>query len=108
LEAPCGLGLGRRPRTHPPALSAGRLQDGEQIEVDLASGVPGSRVINRTSLNWAQLKELAQVPGFTEAFAREVVDYRTNFGGFQATSELVEMLGMSESDFVMARRYITL
>ena len=87
---------------------AGRLTDGEQIKVPLVKGAPGGTVINRTSLNTATADELALVPGFTEAFAQEVVDYRTNFGGFQTTSELVDILGMSESDFVTARRYLTL
>jgi competence protein ComEA len=87
---------------------AGRLKDGEQVKVPLVKGAPGGTVINRTSLNTATADELALVPGFTEAFAQEVIDYRTNFGGFQTTSELVDILGMSESDFIIARRYLTL
>jgi competence protein ComEA len=87
---------------------AGRLTDGEQVKVPFVNGASGGTVIIRTSLNSATVEELALVPGFTEAFAQDVVDYRSNFGGFQATSELVEILGMSESDFVIARRYLTL
>jgi DNA uptake protein and related DNA-binding proteins len=87
---------------------AGRLKDGEQVKVPFTNGASGGTVIVRTSLNSATVDELALVPGFTEAFAQEVVDYRTNFGGFQSTSELVDILGMSESDFVTARRYLTL
>ena len=48
------------------------------------------------------------LPGFTTAFAQEVIDYRTNFGGFQNIRELVEVLGMSEAEFLIARRYLTL
>ena len=87
---------------------AGRLKDGEQIKVPLLSGASGGTVITRTSINSATAGELALVPGFTEAFAQEVIDYRTNFGGFESTSELVDILGMSESDFLIARRYLTL
>jgi competence protein ComEA len=87
---------------------AGRLTDGEQVKVPLVKGAPGATVVTRTSLNSATVDELALVPGFTEAFAQEVIDYRTNFGGFQSTSELVDILGMSASDFVIARRYLTL
>jgi competence protein ComEA len=87
---------------------AGRLKDGEQIKVPITKGAPGGTVIIRTSLNAATVEELALVPGFTEAFAREVIDYRTNFGGFQTTSELVDILGMGLSDFIIARRYLTL
>jgi competence protein ComEA len=87
---------------------AGRLKDGEQVKVPFAKGSGGSVVITRVSLNTATIDELEVVPGFTSAFAEEVIDYRTNFGGFQNTRELVEILGMSEADFVIARRYLTL
>jgi competence protein ComEA len=87
---------------------AGRLKDGEQIKVPFAKSSAGTTVIVRTNLNAATLDELEVVPGFTSAFAQEVIDYRTNFGGFQNSRELVEILGMSEADFVVARRYLTL
>ena len=87
---------------------AGRLKDGEQVKVPFANGSGGAVVITRVSLNTATIDELEVVPGFTSAFAEEVIDYRTNFGGFQNTRELVEILGMSEADFVIARRYLTL
>jgi competence protein ComEA len=86
---------------------AGRLKDGEQIKVPFAKGASGT-VLSRVSLNTATLDELEVVPGFTSAFAQEVIDYRTNFGGFQNARELVEILGMSEADFIIARRYLTL
>src|ERR1700693_4557801 len=106
IAAAGGLVAGADP-TRLPNL-AGRLTDGEQIKVPFAKGASGGTVISRTSLNLATVEELALVPGFTEALAQEVIDYRTNFGGFQATSELVDILGMSEADFVIARRYLTL
>jgi competence protein ComEA len=87
---------------------AGRLKDGEQIKVPFAKGSSGTTVIVRANLNAATLEELEVVPGFTSAFAQTVIDYRTSFGGFQNTRELVDILGMSEADFVVARRYLTL
>lgn len=86
---------------------AGRLRDGEQIRVPSARSATGT-VITRTNLNTSTLEELESVPGFTEALAQEVIDYRTNFGGFQSARELVDILGMSEADFVVARHYLTL
>lgn len=86
---------------------AGRLKDGEQVKVPFAK-TSGGTVITRTNLNTATLDELEVVPGFSAGFAEEVIDYRTNFGGFQNIRELVEVLGMSEADFVVARRYVTL
>ena len=87
---------------------AGRLKDGEQIKVPFGKGAPGGTVVSRTNLNFATLDELTVVPGFSEAFAQDVIDYRTSFGGFQSTRELVTVLGMSEADYVIARRYLTL
>ena len=86
---------------------AGRLRDGEQIKVPSARSTSGTAVF-RVNLNQATLQELETIPGFTPAFAAEVIEYRTNFGGFQNTSELVEILGMSEADYVIARKYVTL
>lgn len=93
--------------TRLPDLAA-RLKDGEQVKVPFVKSTPGSVVITRTNLNTATLEELETVPGFTVGFAEEVIDYRTNFGGFQNARELVEILGMSEAEFAIARRYLTL
>lgn len=86
---------------------AGRLKDGEQVKVPFAKTTSGT-VISRTNLNTATLEELETVPGFSDAFAQDVIDYRTNFGGFQNTRELVDVLGMSEAEYVICRRYLTL
>src|SRR5207253_1683927 len=39
---------------------------------------------------------------------RSRVSYRTNYGGFQNTRELVDILGMSEAEYLVARHYLTL
>src|SRR5205807_4699395 len=86
---------------------AGRLKDGEQVKVAFAKTSSGTVVV-RINLNTSTLEELMSVPGFTDAFAQECIDYRTNFGGVQNTRELVDILGMSEAEYVIARRYLTL
>ncbi|TMC82117.1 MAG: helix-hairpin-helix domain-containing protein, partial [Chloroflexi bacterium] len=86
---------------------AGRLKDGEQVKVGFAKTSSGT-VIVRTNLNTATLEELETVPGFTPAFAQECLDYRTNFGGFQNIRDLVDILGMGEATYVIARRYLAL
>jgi competence protein ComEA len=86
---------------------AGRLKDGEQVKVPFAKSI-GTTTVTRINLNTATLEELEMIPGFSLAFATAVIDYRTNFGGFQNIRELVEVLGMSEADFVIAKRYVAL
>lgn len=86
---------------------AGRLKDGEQIKVPFAKTSSGTTVA-RVNLNTSTLEELESVPGFSVAFALECIDYRTNFGGFLNTRELVDILGMGEAEYVIARRYLTL
>jgi competence protein ComEA len=86
---------------------AGRLKDGEQVKVAFTKTSSGTVVV-RVNLNQATLEELETIPGFTIQFAEECLDYRTSFGGFQNTRELVDVLGMSEADYVIARRYLTL
>ena len=86
---------------------AGRLTDGEQVKVGFAKTTSGTAVA-RTNLHTATLEELETVPGFTVALAQECIDYRTNFGGFQNIRELVDVLGMSEAEYVITRRYLTL
>src|SRR5438309_4816304 len=86
---------------------AGRLRDGEQVKVPFAKTASGT-VVARINLNLATLEELEAVPGFSVALAQECIDNRMNFGGFHNTRELVDVLGMSESAYLIARRYMTL
>jgi competence protein ComEA len=86
---------------------AGRLRDGEQVKVAFAKTTSGTVVV-RINLNTATLEELETIPGVTAAFAQDCIDYRTNYGGFQNTRELVDILGMSEAEYVIARRYLSL
>jgi competence protein ComEA len=86
---------------------AGRLRDGEQVKVAFAKTSSGTVVV-RVNLNTATAEELETVPGFTSAFAQECIDYRSNYGGFQNTRELVDILGLSDAEYVIARKYLTL
>jgi competence protein ComEA len=86
---------------------AKRLTDGEQIKV---AALKGSSLtsITKVSLNIGTLEELEAVPNITPEFAQAIIDYRTNYGGFQNIKELVDMLGMSEADFLITRHYVSL
>ena len=99
---------------------AARLKDGEQINVPslLTPGraTSGARSATRASatrssavsLNLATADQLAAVPGFTPDLASAVIRYRTEYGGFATTRELVDVLNMSESDYLRARAYLSI
>jgi competence protein ComEA len=90
---------------------AARLKDGQQVVVPRL-GAPGRTAagtgqrITRVSLNLASADQLAAVPGFTPALAAAVIAYRTQYGGFSTTQELVDVLQMSAADYAVARRYV--
>jgi competence protein ComEA len=86
---------------------AGRLRDGQQVRVPFAKG-PASSVTARVNLNQATEDELLTVPGFTPDLAAAAVRQRELFGGFSSTRDLVTVLGMSEADYVVARKYLTI
>ena len=92
---------------------AARLQDGAQVKVPwltptARSGTGTSVRAAAVSLNTATAEQLAAIPGFTPDLAAAVIQYRTDYGGFASTRELVDVLLMSEADYQMARRYVAI
>lgn len=89
---------------------AARLRDGQQVRVPsrsaAARAAAGLPRVAPVSLNAATADELATVPGFTVELAAAAVRYRTEYGGFATTRELVDVLQMSEADYILARRYL--
>lgn len=94
---------------------AARLRDGQQVKVPsrgsaarttAGGGGTGLSRVAPVSLNAATEEELAAVPGFTLELAAAVIRYRTEYGGFNTTRELVDVLQMSEADYMVAKRYL--
>jgi competence protein ComEA len=105
IAAAGGLTAGADP-TKLPNL-AGALRDGMQVRVpSVKGGAAGVTRVAALDLNAATADELAAVPGFTPALAQAVIDYRTNFGGFQSTRELMTEVGMGVAEFALAKRYV--
>jgi competence protein ComEA len=91
---------------------AARLKDGQQLKVPTRttparSSGSGTPRVAPVSLNTATAEQLASIPGFTSDLAAAVIQYRTEFGGFVTTRELVDVLEMSEADYQLARKYVT-
>jgi competence protein ComEA len=108
IAAAGGLTADADPNRLPPM--AARLKDGQQVKVP-ALGSPASTTsssrVARVSLNAATEAQLATVPGFTPGLATAVIAYRTQYGGFASTRELVDVLQMSVTDYALARKYVT-
>ena len=91
--------------TRMPNLAA-RLRDGQQIKVAFAKGAAGGIAGGKLDLNAATLEELESVPGFSVQLAQAAIAYRDGYGGFASTRELVTILGMAESDYLVAKQYV--
>jgi competence protein ComEA len=88
---------------------AGRLRDGQQVKAPFLKGGSGGAVAGgKVPINSATAEELAAVPGFTPELAQAVVDYRDRFGPLAKLSELTSVLGMSKSDYALAKKALTL
>jgi competence protein ComEA len=87
---------------------AGRLRDGEQVKVPYLKGPAGGAAAPKVALNSATAEELAAVPGFTPELAQAVVDYRNQYGPLTRLSELTAVLGMSKSDYAVAKKSLIL
>lgn len=84
------------------------LKDGQQIRVPpVGSTGRGVGAAARVSLNSASAEQLASVPGFTPELVRATIEYRTQYGGFVTTRELMNLLGMSPADYARAKGHLT-
>lgn len=87
---------------------AARVKDGEQVKVPAlrSSGTGSTRTTATVDLNSATLDELEGVPGISPGLAAAIIEYRTQFGGFATSRELVDVLGMGEADYLVAKHYV--
>ena len=70
--------------------------NGGLIEFD---DLPGRNTSYLVDINTASWPEFANLPGVGEKLAREIVNYRTQIGGFQRTEQLLEISGIGERKF---------
>lgn len=89
---------------------AERLRDGLQVKVPSlkTGGTSGTTRVPTVNLNSSAADELVTVPDISASLAAEIISYRTQYGGFASTRELVTVLAMSEADYLIARRYLRL
>lgn len=62
----------------------------------------------RIPINTADVHELDRLPGIGPTKAQAIVDYRTQYGPFQSTDQLLEVSGIGEATLEGLLDYITL
>lgn len=77
------------------------LKDGQEI---IVPGVYFARPVN---INTATVAELAQVPDIPKWLARDIVSYREEYGPYNSTDEILNILGVLASDYQLIKNYIT-
>lgn len=77
------------------------LKDGQEI---IVPGVYFARPVN---INTATVAELAQVPDMPKWLARDIVSYREEYGPYNSTDEILNILGVLASDYQLIKNYIT-
>jgi competence ComEA-like helix-hairpin-helix protein len=59
------------------------------------------------ALNEADTMDLQQLPGIGPSFARRIVKYRDQLGGFYSREQLLEVYGMDSTRYAAIRDYVT-
>lgn len=82
---------------------SGSVNDGFRTDAD--SGEPGSQ--EKINLNTAGREELMTLPGIGEAKADAIIQYRTEYGGFERIEEIQNISGIKSAVFSKIKDYIT-
>lgn len=59
-------------------------------------------------VNHATLKQLMAIPGLGEKLSQNILDYRSNAGGFKSIEELKNISGIGESKFPKIKNYFSI
>lgn len=60
----------------------------------------------RIDINTASLQQLQLLPGIGEVMAQQILDYRSEHGGFTSVEELMNIRGIGEKKFAQIEAYI--
>lgn len=63
--------------------------------------------ILRININTADIKELTLLPGIGESRAKDIIDYRNEYGLFTAPEDLLKIRGIGEATVENLLPYIT-
>lgn len=81
---------------HVPNL-AGRVKDGQQVNVPFRKAGGTSGANSKLDINVASRAELVAVPGMPEGLPDAILEYRSQWGGFHNLTELRDALGVDRA-----------
>lgn len=87
------------------ALTADSGSVNDDFRTDADSGEPGCQ--EKINLNTAGREELMTLPGIGEAKADAIIQYRTEYGGFERIEEIQNISGIKSAVFSKIKDYIT-
>lgn len=61
--------------------------------------------LDKVDLNKASYEELVNLPQIGESLAKNITDYRSNYGAFKDLSDLAKVKGISEKKFQKIKDY---
>ena len=92
-----------------------RVEDGMHVHVPkegenggvLSSGGTASPTPGKVNLNTADKDALMTLPGIGESTALDIIQYRTQQGGFKAIEDLMQVPGIKQARFDKIKEWIT-
>lgn len=78
-----------------------------EAAAEAATGEPAAETGKPVNLNTATQEELESLPGIGEVLALRILEYRTAFGPFMTTEQIMEVEGIGEKRFEALKEWIT-
>ena len=75
--------------------------------VPVSRGLPADAEDGKVNINTADVYTLASLPGIGRVLAERIVEYRSSFGPFRSTEELMNVTGIGEVKFDAIKDDIT-
>ncbi|MGE4289459.1 MAG: ComEA family DNA-binding protein [Salinivirgaceae bacterium] len=83
-----------------------KVDDKNAFSSDAAKNYSSENLDLKIELNTATSADLIRIPGIGPVYAKRIVSYRDNLGGFYSSSQLAEVYGLSDSLLVKINKFL--